>query len=223
MGSPKFQDHSSAFVNLAHGKGASGFIGKLSEISWLGRAREYILQNVTRIPEPRGSTNLEWLAAADLNYHVDEANLLAVDEDVVDEYQWPSMAATMAGAYFDTLYPTFPFVNKGQFLQELSQSYHFQEQLPIQQRRRWLAKANMIFCLGSKWFLQGNANSRVGRDDHLMYYARARKLGLDHRVVLDHPTVEQVDALGLLALYLIMNHQITRYVDGHTFPVVSGC
>lgn len=210
VGSPKFQDHSSGSVNLACGTGASGFIGKLSEISWLGRARDHILQNDTRNSEPRGSRDLGWLAAADLSYHVDEANLLAVDEELVNEYQWPSMAATMAGAYFDTLYPTFPFVNKGQFLQELSQSYHLQEQLPIRARRRWLAKANMIFCLGSKWFLQGNANSRVGQDDHLMYYARARKLGLDHRIVLDHPTVEQVDALGLLALYLIMNHHVTR-------------
>jgi len=135
-----------------------------------------------------GSQTLKWLAGADLSYHIDEADLLSVDEDVVNEYQWPSMTATMVGVFFDTLYPTFPFINKDEFLQKLSQSYYLQEGYPLSERRRWLAVANMIFCLGSKWLRQGNANRSAGQEDHLMYYARARKLGLDHRIVQDHPS-----------------------------------
>ncbi|KAK5191561.1 hypothetical protein LTR20_007658 [Exophiala xenobiotica] len=197
-------------THLAQGPGASGLIGKLSEISWLETARDHILQGPTDDWRRPRSLATEWLATQDLSYHLDEANLLSVDEESVDEYQWPSMAATMAGAFFDTLYPTFPFVNKEQFLQELSQSYFLPDRHPLGERRRWLAMANMIFCLGSKWLMQGSANSPVGQEDHLVYYARARKLGLDHRIILDHPTPTQVDALGLVALYLTMNHQITR-------------
>ncbi|KIV87972.1 hypothetical protein, variant 5 [Exophiala mesophila] len=119
------------------------------------------------------------------------------------------MAITMVGVFFDTLYPTLPFIDKDKFLQKLSQSYYLREDYSLIDRRRWLAIANMIFSLGLKWLMQGNANRSAGQEDHL-YYARARKLGLDHRMVQDHPTTAQVEGLGLLALDLTMNHQITR-------------
>ena len=47
VGSPNSQGTSSDRIHLAQGAGASGFVGKLSEISWLRRAREHMLQNVT--------------------------------------------------------------------------------------------------------------------------------------------------------------------------------
>ncbi len=192
VGSPNAQGTVSGPIDLGRGAGASGLIGKLSEISWLERAREHILQGATGNRQRFQSLDLECLAELDLSYHLDEADLLSVDEEGVDEYQWPSMAATMAGVFFDTLYPTFPFVDKEQFLQQLLQLYHLQERHPFGERRRWLAVANMIFCLGSKWLVQCGVNNSTGQEDHLMYYARARKLGLDHRIILDHPTVAQV-------------------------------
>jgi hypothetical protein len=220
VGSPNSQGTVPGPINLGHGAGASGLIGKLSEISWLDRARQHILQGANDNWQWPPTPDLERFAGLDLSYHLDEADLLSVDEEGVDEYQWPSMAATMAGVFFDTMYPTFPFVDKEQFLQKLLQLYHLQERHPFGERRRWLAMANMIFCLGSKWLVQGGANGPTEQEDHLMYYARARKLGLDHRINLDHPTVAQVESLGLLGLYLTMNHQITRYVNCFGFSFV---
>ncbi|KAI1607828.1 hypothetical protein EDD36DRAFT_118260 [Exophiala viscosa] len=174
VGSPNSQGTVPGLVDLGHGAGASGLIGKLSEISWLDRARQHILQGANGNWQWPQSLDLERLAEMDMSYHLDEADILAVDEECVSEYQWPSMAATMAGVFFDTLYPTFPFVDKEQFLRKLLQLYHFQERHPLGERRHWLAMANVIFCLGSKWLMQGGANGSTGHEDHLMYYARAR-------------------------------------------------
>jgi hypothetical protein len=43
-----------------------------------------------------------------------------------------------------------------------------------------------------------------------VYYARARRLGLDHRVVSEHPDVERVQAIGILAFYLLIIGSIAR-------------
>jgi hypothetical protein len=215
-GAPSIQRPIKSFVSLGGGSGASGLIGKMSEISWLEVARENILLwTDSNYCHSGHCDSVRVLHATEMNYHLDEADLLAVNEDSMEEEQWPDLAGTMAGAFFDTIYPTFPFVDKEPFLQTLS-TVRPQNTMPrFGANRRWAAMANIIFCLGSQWLFRGDANQPVGRDDHLIYYARARKLGLDHRVVLDHPTVEQVQMMGLLGLYLATNHQITRYMAHH--------
>jgi hypothetical protein len=44
-----------------------------------------------------------------------------------------------------------------------------------------------------------------------VYYARARALGLDHRVMLDAQNLYGVKALSVLSFYLFMNGSVTRY------------
>lgn len=53
-------------------------------------------------------------------------------------------------------------------------------------------------------------NGEAPPDTHQDYYARARALGLDHRVVFDHPDIDQVQGMGLLSLYLLFNGSVTR-------------
>ena len=52
----------------------------------------------------------------------------------------------------------------------------------------------------------------TGLHNHIEFYARARALGLDHRVVFDHPVLEQIQSLGLLGFYLYINGSIARQV-----------
>ena len=42
-------------------------------------------------------------------------------------------------------------------------------------------------------------------EHHLIYYARAQALGLDHRIHFDHVDIERVEELGLIAFYLLLN------------------
>ena len=148
---------------------------------------------------------------------MDEANLLAVDEESVDPMEMPplSVGTALAESYFETVHSSFPLVDREAFMDVLVNRFHIRPPLSWNERR-WLSVANIIFAIGAKWMyltrLQTDERSEphIGPGDHIVYYARARSLGLDHRLIMDHPMVEQIQALGILGLYLIVNHQISR-------------
>lgn len=222
VGSPGAMDQLVPLVTLGRGSGASGYIGKSSEISWLQRAQEQLaLQQgddpiLTELDE-------DYLHGSQLNYHMDEADLLSVDEDSVNPMEMPPlpMAMLLAESYFATVHDSFPQVIKEVFMDVLISRYHNRPPLSWE-GRHWLSKANIIFAIGAKWLYYTRPRSAamqgptVGPGDHVVYYARARSLGLDHRLIMDHPLIEQIQALGMLGLYLIVNHQISRYV--HSCP-----
>jgi hypothetical protein len=149
---------------------------------------------------------------------MDEANLLAVDEDSVNSMEIPPLpiAKVLAESYFDTIHDTFPFVDKDAFMITLRSQFHSHRPQLSWEGRRWLSMANIVFAIGAKWMNWTRPRHpdqpahNIGPGDHIVYYARARSLGLDHRLVMDHPFLEQIQALGILALYLIVNHQISR-------------
>ena len=208
---PEADTELSALVDLDRGAGAAGFIGKMSAIAWTTRARAYLFQRSTsRADMPQKELEEHDYATQDLNYFIDDTNLLLVDEDDVNPLEWPhpDIALTLSKAYFDTLHTCFPFIDKMNFLNTLT---HFREGRTSVSwnERRWMSMANLIFAVGSKHL---NMGSRDAVPDHLIYYARARALGLDHRLLFDHPRFEQIQALGILGLYLFVNHSVARFV-----------
>lgn len=220
MGSPGAQDELSTLVDLGSGAGAAGFVGKISEVSWIQRCREILFrQSAGGADISQRDLDLHLLRAQDLNYHMDDVELLSVDEDRVDALEWPSLpnATMLSKAYFDSLHGIFPFIDEDQYYDVMN---HFPRQIAglSWDERRWLSMANLVFGLGSRWLYLSAPDNEYGSEDHLMYYARARALGLDHRLLFDHPTLEQVQALGLLALYLFVNNSISRLVM--FFPLV---
>lgn len=46
--------------------------------------------------------------------------------------------------------------------------------------------------------------------DHLLYFSRARLLSLNGNTILNHPDLQQVQVLGLIAFYLLATSQINR-------------
>jgi hypothetical protein len=219
VGSPGSADRLVRLVSLGIGSGASGYIGKSSEISWLQRAQEQLSPQHGHVDNMLPDLDENHPEGSYLDYHVDEANLLAVDEDSVDPMEVPPgpIARTLAESYFETVHGSFPLVDKDVFMDVLHTRFHSWPPLSWE-GRRWLSMANIIFAVGAKWMyltrprrvdMQG---PNIGPGDHIVYYARARSLGLDHRLIMDHPLLEQIQALGILSLYLIVNHQISRWV-----------
>lgn len=200
-------------VSLGIGSGASGYVGQSSEISWLQRAQEHMFGQ-----QELGENNPD---GSHLDYHMDEANLLAVDEDSVDPMEVPPLpiARILADSYFETVHASFPLVDQSEFMEVLISQIHSRPPLTWN-GRRWLSMANIIFAVGAKWLYMTRPRGpdmqgpNIGPGDHIVYYARARSLGLDHRLIMDHPLIGQIQALGILGLYLIVNHQISRYVPG---------
>jgi len=197
-------------VDLDQGTGASGMVGKMSEMSWIQRAREYL-------DDPQASSQHEMpkshpsIAGTASSYFMDDTDLLAVDEDTVDHLQWPPMylALVLSEAFFHAMQGAFQFVVREQFLDTLAQ-FPRTKAIPSWAERRWLSLANLVWAIGAKWLQMTQLDNDMFRDNHLVFYARARALGLDHRVLFDHPEVERVQAIGLLAFYLLINGSVTR-------------
>ncbi|KIW28890.1 uncharacterized protein PV07_04745 [Cladophialophora immunda] len=126
---------------------------------------------------------------------MDDINLLEIDEDHVDPYDRPSFEAAviLAEACFHSIQGAFEFVNREKYLH------------------------TMINSPRAKWLQITKPNYSSGPESHLLYFARARALGLDHRILFDHPDIARVEEIGLLAFYLLMNGSITRAwnISGH--------
>jgi hypothetical protein len=217
VGSPGAMDWLAPTVSLGIGNGASGYVGKSSEISWLQRAQEHMSSQQDDDDQIHQSLGDYHPDGSELDYHMDEANLLAVDEDRVNPMEVPPLpiAKVLAKSYFETVHGSFPLVAQEEFMHVLFSQFHSRPPLSWE-GRRWLSMANIIFAVGAKRLyltrprqadMQG---PNVGSGDHIVYYARARSLGLDHRLIMDHPLIEQIQALGILGLYLVVNHQISR-------------
>ena len=222
VGSPGAQDELASIVNLGSGAGAAGFVGKVSEVSWIQRCREILFrQNSGGMEISQRDLDLHLIRAQNLNYHMDDFELLAVDEEIMvprDAFYRPPLktAVALSEAYFDSLHSIFPFVEADQY-REIIRQYSRHTPSASLEERRWISTANVIFGLGSKWLHLAAPESGYRAEDHLTFYARARALGLDHRLSFDHPTLEQVQALGVLALYLFVNNSIARYATGSSF------
>jgi len=213
VGSPGRQGELAHVVDLDGGVGASGFVGKMSEISWIQRAAETIShQASTTHPDlAMGEVDHRITTAKDFSFWMDDVDLLAIDEDLVDPYEWPlaDAAVILSEACFHALQGTFPFMLREEFLQTMF-SYPQQRPMPSWGQRRWLALANLVWAVGAKWLQITKLEQQNAQDTHLLYYARARALGLDHRILFDHPDIERVQGIGLLAFYLLSNGSITR-------------
>lgn len=129
-------------------------------------------------------------------------------------------------AYFHSIQGCFRFLERSQFYRDLRRVYDnvAEHKAPDWPQRRTLAVANMIWTVGARWIELTKLNERNYMDnssepmieDQLIYYARARALGLDHRMQLDHPSLETVQGLAVLGFYLLSNGSIQRSV--HCFP-----
>ncbi|KAK5244128.1 hypothetical protein LTS13_007976 [Exophiala xenobiotica] len=65
------------------------------------------------------------------SYFMDEHNVLAIDEDLVDPYEWPPAETTiiLSEAFFHAMQGTFPFVLREPFIQAIF-SYQHQKLVP---------------------------------------------------------------------------------------------
>jgi hypothetical protein len=213
VGSPGAQGELVQVVDLDGGKGASGLIGKMSEMSWIQRMHGHIhgIPQEQTSEIARAEIDHRLSSIKDFVYFMDDTDLLAVDEDAVDEcYLPPVHAATvLAGAYFHAVQGAFHFTMQETFLQNLV-AFPRHKRQPSWKERRWLALANIVWAVGAKWVEMAQLNPPEQTDPHPVYYARARALGLDHRVMADHPDVERVQGIGILSLYLLTNGSVTR-------------
>lgn len=199
-------------INVDESSRAIAYLGKASEITWIQRARTQATGTPTRASESNAPSAEDAISLAAASYHINGLAPTTLDDVQVDNLAWPAPATAMAyvNAYFDIIHPTFPLLYKSDFMAMFAQfSRQGMGSLSLIQRR-WLSKVNVVFAIGAKFAHLTNAEYRGNENDHLIYYARARSLGLDHQKLNDPPGLHQLSCLALLGLYLVTDHQINR-------------
>ena len=147
LGSPGWQGELQYVVDLNHGAGMTGYVGGMSEVSWMQRAREYLdgLSSAGASYQTPSQVDPYSAQAFDLTYFMDDEDLLSVDEDqAVSEPLPPTAAALMLSeAYFHAVQGAFQFVERDWFLRELEKLLKGTER-PSWAQRRTLGLVNIV-------------------------------------------------------------------------------
>jgi hypothetical protein len=128
----------------------------------------------------------------------------------LDPYFVPpkALADTLVQAYFMTLHIILPIISKPDFMEQydlLSQSGD-----PFRVPNRWLSIINLVFAIGQRYF---ESMGNVADQQHLTFFMRARVLGaLDGGILFVIPTLQDVQVLGLMGMYLLSSKLTNRYL-----------
>ena len=214
----------------------AGFFGKASDVAWIQRARREVQsgsddESNKQERRPLGAMQLlqetesgasglgrgpvvvepssdqdDHLHATPSNYHLNDVELNLPND--VDDYEIPSkpIADAFIDAYFSTVHSSFPLLAKLRFIAKYNRLYTVYEQ-PVS--RRWRAMLNLVFAIGAKYSVLTRAGW-CGDQAHLIYFARARSLSLDHGALWQTGDLEQVQVLSLAVLYLVISNHTNR-------------
>lgn len=189
---------------------AAGFMGKSSAVTWVQRAKKaatHDLEDERRVRRSTGTpANSSFI---DSTYHAEPGDILTVQTEEVNALEWPppAVARALVDSYFDKVHVSFPILSRTDFYRKFET---FPKDQISTEDQCWLALANMVFAIGAKFAHLTNADSRGDDRDHLVYYARARALGMDQRTLNQDPELQHTVCLGVLGLYLLTTDQLNR-------------
>ncbi|KAL4750705.1 hypothetical protein BDW72DRAFT_175425 [Aspergillus terricola var. indicus] len=183
---------------------ATGYIGSASEIAWLQELGDKV-NSLIMHREQQCSPNIDDSAAA-MNYHLDYSPLpetIPADPRSLPPKPW---ATTLLGLFFESVFPSFPVVNKSLFIIQFEQAYTSSAAQPS---RNWLAVLNLILALGSKYYQESEPDS--GRDvDDRVYLSRALALATTPAMRTSYAGLQQVQIELLLAIYYLASGQVNQ-------------
>lgn len=144
-------------------------------------------------------------------YHLDDIDIsLSGNNYSIDTNHLPPKedADRLVNRYFDTVHPLIPIISKAEF-ESMYQSLYFSG--PSAVGNYWLMVINLVFACGSR-----SAESVGVRTScaHLDFFNSARVLGaLDGGTLFAIAELKDVQALGLMVIYLLGSMQINRLVQ----------
>jgi hypothetical protein len=201
----------------------TGFMGNVSEVSWLHRLQNKLDSQPAPavsgpetdglVPNQRVSAHASQPAmdegVAGSTYHCDDYSIIAPDQVEMFELPPRHIAEFLLHTYIESVHPTFPMIGKLNFLSQVQNFFNNEQSTP---GRCWLAILNLIFAIAAKYSHLVQADLRGDERDHLIYFTRARLLGMDSESILALPDLQRVQTAGLMSFYLMSVNQINRYV-----------
>lgn len=119
----------------------------------------------------------------------------------------PEHARILFNTYMDRVHATFPIVGR------INLQNQFTKYLARPMNRppaKWLAIINVIFAIAARLSHLVQADWRADERDHLIYFTRARLLAIDSDTLFNHPDLQTIQVLGLMAFYLLCVEQVNR-------------
>jgi hypothetical protein len=192
---------------------AMGFIGKSSEIQWLRAAATAHMDRVDEAGRPfirRDSSATEHQQASSFNFWSDNETF---DMDLyLDPYEMPDpeRAERLISVYMARVHPTFPIIDPEAFEDQLREYFEAVRSGNLLRSPKCQVIPNLVFAIGAKYSHVAKEDWRGDVSDHIVYQARARAFGLNIDDVLKHPSLLQIQELGLLAFYWLSVGQVSR-------------
>ncbi|RMZ88724.1 hypothetical protein DV736_g4042, partial [Chaetothyriales sp. CBS 134916] len=201
----------------------TGFMGKNSELTWLQRLDQETRAGEDSVPEEQHQARLgadlpgssaaadvdarERPSVTEVSYHLDDLSIFP--REPVDPYDYPSpeMAQHLFRAYMTRSHPTFPIVGKRTLAAQFQRVFSDKSPRPPD---KWLAIINTIFAIGAKYSHLIQADWRGDEGDHLIYFTRARLLGITSESAFEHPDLQSIQIMGLMSFYFLTVGQINR-------------
>ena len=222
--------------NRDAGSRATGYMGKNSDLSWMQRLKTQVQQMTPSGGEEEeecgrqayehasqdgyqdgyqdgtGSRKSRGLQGdrervSNVTYHCDDIDLISPDQVISNELPPRQTIEILVKTYIDSIHPVFPIIGRLTFTNQVSS---FLEHSHLKPGDSWLAILNLIFAIAAKYSHLVQTHWRGDERDHLVYFARARALGMNDESIFEHPDLQRVQVLGLMAFYLLSINQINR-------------
>ncbi|KAJ5964763.1 uncharacterized protein N7479_004639 [Penicillium vulpinum] len=206
IGSLEAVDRVEQDVNLTESSRATGYMGKSSEVTWMGRVEEETeLRSREKSPKIT-SKDHDKVPPCTVSYHLDD---LGIDAPGPVQMYWvppQPLADHLFETYLRAVHPHFPIINSTLFS---TQYRNFVDDM-FYAGDKWLAILNMIFAIATEYLYNSDATQRGDSKDHLFYLTRARMLSLSGDSLFQHPDLQQVQIEGLIAFHMLSTNQINR-------------
>ena len=142
-------------------------------------------------------------------YHCDDVDLVLPNQVMPNELPPRHTIEILLQTYLDSVHAFFPIVGRITFMNQVKS---FLDNDHLKPGKSWLAILNLMFAIAAKYSHLVQADWRGDERDHLIYFARARVLGLNGGSIFEHPDLQRLQVFGLMAFYLLSINHINRYV-----------
>ena len=219
MGSTEDLDKIDEDFNRTGDVQATGFHGKMSELSWIQRLMAHASNDRDETAEETEQPaffldpSTASTSVSDVTYHCDDLDVLLPEQ--VDLFELPprEVADALFNDYLRFIHPLFPIIGKNTFSNQYLGVFN-EGRNPA---TNWRAILNLIFAIAARHAHLVKAPWRGNEQDHLVYFMRAKGLGLSGDSLFVHANMQRVQITGLMAFYLLAIHQTNRWELGYQY------
>ncbi|KAL8884785.1 MAG: hypothetical protein Q9215_007235 [Flavoplaca cf. flavocitrina] len=208
-------------LNRTPASRATGFMGKNTDVNWLGKLRERT-QHSDYNQDERDDSGFSFgsgsdgmpekgpkvsLPVSESTYHCDDMSLDVPSH--IQAYELPpkEIADLLLSCYLESVHPAFPIIGKITFVKQYQWYYN---NSPVQPGPLWLAILNLLFAIAARYSCLTRAVWSPRADDEHTYFSRARLLGLGADALWAHGELQRIQVTGLTSFYLMASNQINR-------------